>query len=130
MLKHHNIFAAGDCTGTSEEKTAFNAELAATLASDNIIKLDKGLELMEYPGSLIHGLVEMPTVVCVSLYKNDGIFVIQNKCITGYITGYIKYMVESIQVLMAKEWAIINYMMEKSEKMTLWCIKRLFGDKN
>jgi NADH dehydrogenase FAD-containing subunit len=84
------IFAAGDCTDSPEEKTAFAADLAATLAAKNIIRLAAEQPLLRYPQDLLGGLDSVPVVGGVSLYKYTGIMVMNKDVQVGLVPGIMK----------------------------------------
>ena len=62
-----NVFAVGDCAGTTEEKTAFSADLNATAVALNIRALHRGKPARNYP-EVVRGTDRVPAIVCVSLY--------------------------------------------------------------
>lgn len=83
-----------------------SADLAASLASQNIIRLANGQkDLLHFPESNCHGRV--PDIVDVSLYKFNGIFQFQWIVVSGVTAAFSKFMIENMQVLLAQEWTIV-----------------------
>ena len=98
------VFSAGDCTSSNEEKTALSADLAASLAAQNIERLDGGVELMTYPEGVTYGASMVPNIQNVSLYKYNGILQFNNLILVGWLPAIAKAGIEMHQMLMAKEW--------------------------
>lgn len=116
VLQMPNVFAAGDCTSTVEEKTAFTADLSAALAARNIIRLSEGrTDLLTYPESSAHGPI--PEITDLSLYKYDGVLQVKRIVVTGIPAAMSKLMVESIQLMLAREWRIVIYLWSWIEYM-------------
>jgi NADH dehydrogenase FAD-containing subunit len=105
------VFAAGDCTDTPEEKTAFAAELAATLAAKNIIRLAAEQPLLRYPQDLLGGLESVPVLAGVSLYKHTGIMVMNKDVQVGFVPGIMKGFAAFLIVgtVRGKGWASATY---------------------
>lgn len=103
------VFAAGDCTDTADEKTAFSADLAAALAAQNITRMSEGkTDLLTFPESSTLGPV--PEVADVSLYKFDGVLQVKSLVITGIPAAISKALVEAMQLMLAKEWKVAIYL--------------------
>jgi len=81
-----NIFSAGDVNAIREEKTAQSAEKQAEIVVKNILRMERGKELIKY----IHN--EKPMVI--SLGKDDGILVYKNFVLRGIIPGFLKRVIE------------------------------------
>jgi len=81
-----NVFAAGDITNVSEEKTAQNAEKQADIVAKNIINIEKGKNPEKY--------LSKPRVMVISLGKWHGILVYKNFVLTGLIPGLLKGLIE------------------------------------
>jgi len=81
-----NIFVAGDINSISIEKTAQNAEHQANIVIDNIIAIERKLNMKKY--ILGH------TPMIISLGKWDGIFEYKNLVITGIIPALMKKFIE------------------------------------
>ncbi|KAL4421653.1 hypothetical protein ABPG75_010944 [Micractinium tetrahymenae] len=77
-----NVFAAGDCTNTPEEKTAAFAGVAATVAAGNIIVLHAGKELKTYPEGTFGGLLP-PMAGGFTLGASAGVLQIGSNVQTG-----------------------------------------------
>lgn len=100
------MFSAGDCTNTNDEKTALSADLAAALAAENVIRLADGQnDLLRFPESNCHGRV--PDIVDVSLYKFNGVFQFQWIVVSGVTAAVSKFMIETLQLLLAQEWTVV-----------------------
>lgn len=96
------VFAAGDCAGSPEEKTALAASLSGALAGLNIKNLAAGKALLRFPQDMCHGLEAVPMVQNVSLHRKDGVMVMGSKVTTGASTASMKGMVEWFVVHDAK----------------------------
>mmetsp|Transcript_21440 Transcript_21440/g.54996 ORF Transcript_21440/g.54996 Transcript_21440/m.54996 type:complete len:406 (+) Transcript_21440:177-1394(+) len=98
------IFAAGDCTNTTEEKNALNADLGASCVVENILRLSRGrTDLLTFPEGVCHGSMASPDIACVSLYKYHASMQFNRLVINGRLPVLIKNMVEMFQMLVAKE---------------------------
>ncbi len=82
----HNIFAAGDVTAITEEKTAHNAERHAKIVVRNIQHLEKREKLERYRPK------RAPLII--SLGRNYGILTSKHWVIKGRIPGLLKRVVE------------------------------------
>lgn len=81
-----NVFAAGDITSVSEEKTAQNAEKQAEVVVKNIFNIEKGKNLEKY--------LSKPRIMVISLGKWHGILVYKDFVLTGLIPGILKGLIE------------------------------------
>ncbi len=89
-----NIFAAGDITDRSVEKTAQNSIIQAKIVSSNINALESKDNLKEYNSR--------KTPLIISLGKYYGIFTWGNFTFTGIIPGLMKTIIEKIEMLKYK----------------------------
>jgi apoptosis-inducing factor 2 len=81
-----HIFAAGDFAGIKEEKTAQSAERSAEVIVRNINHLEKKEKLEKY--------MPKKRIMVISLGKWNGSLEYNNFCVTGFIPGVIKSLVE------------------------------------
>lgn len=88
------VFAAGDCTDSPEEKTAFAASLSGALAAINIINAAFGKPLLRFPQDICFGKDEVPQMQNVSLHRKNGIMVTKGVVKTGPSSAQMKGMVE------------------------------------
>lgn len=80
------IFAAGDITSCSVEKTAQNAEEQAKIVVKNILALEKGVEMKSYKCK--------KTPLVISLGRYDGIYESRDFVFGGKIPALMKWMIE------------------------------------
>ena len=81
-----NIFAGGDLTGISEEKTAQTAIIHAKVISNNIINLERGKNLKKYAPK------KRPMVIFLG--RLTGIFEYGNFSIRGFPAAILKKLIE------------------------------------
>ncbi len=88
LLRHSNIFVAGDAASVPEEKLAQNAEKHAEVVVKNILRLERGGKrpLCSYRSSA--------RPVLISLGKLDGILIYAGWTLTGFIPAVMKEVVE------------------------------------
>mgnify|MGYP001571337826 FL=1 len=86
LIRERNIFAAGDITDRTEEKTAQNAERQAKIVVKNLIALENNEELVEYHSKR--------TPLVISLGKYNGILDLGNFVFTGIIPAFLKSFIE------------------------------------
>jgi len=83
---YHNIFAVGDVSDRTEEKTAQNAERQARIVVKNIFALEKKDKITKYHSKR--------TPLVISLGKYNGILDLGNFVLTGFIPGLLKSFIE------------------------------------
>ncbi len=86
LTNHKNIFAAGDITDITEEKTAQNALRQARAVVKNIKAIENNKPLLIYKSK------QAPLVI--SLGKYCGIFSWKNFVFTGIVPGILKTLIE------------------------------------
>eukprot|EP00803_Ostreobium_quekettii_P009912 evm.model.scf_942EXC.3 EVM.evm.TU.scf_942EXC.3 scf_942EXC:24897-28282(+) len=121
------VFSAGDCTSIAEEKTALTADLAATLAARNIERMDNGRVLMVYPEGATYGGSSAPCIQNVSLFKYSGIMQISSLVIVGALPALAKWLIEVIQMLMAREWWLAVWLWDWMESGSVLTARLLFA---
>lgn len=90
MEGHENIFVAGDVSSFPEEKTAQNAHNHAKRVIKNILRKNKGRELLRYKPK--------ERAMVLSLGKYNGIFTYKKFTITGIVPGIMKSMIEKMEM--------------------------------
>lgn len=86
LKNHKNIFAVGNITTISQEKSAQNAEREANHLVKNIKKILRGKELQPFIPK------EGPMVISLGPY--DGLFVYKNLTLTGLFPALLKKIIE------------------------------------
>ena len=122
---YENVFGCGDCSDTTEEKTAFAADLSAQLVARNIQRHMLNQPLLRYPQDVCQGRDALPDIACISLYKRDGILQINDCVITGSLAAMAKSQIEFMQLAIAGEQSWALYVWNLMELSNLWISKFL-----
>jgi len=123
-----NVFAVGDCCSSPEEKNALNADLAATCASQNILRKSRGeSDLLRFPGGVCHGAPRVPDLVCVSLAASHGILQFNRLVVAGRLPALAKWIIEFFQVNIAAGSRFWNAIWTAQEGASVWLGKYAFN---
>ena len=93
-----NVYAAGDCCGTNEEKNAFTADLNATAVARGILASYRRKPVaLSYPRSVC-GRNTTPKIAVVSLHKRNAVMQFNSLVLGGPLPAFVKGMIEFFQV--------------------------------
>ena len=93
-----NVYAAGDCCGTNEEKNAFTADLNATAVARRILaSYSRKPVALNYPRSVC-GQDATPNIAVVSLHKRNAVMQFNSLVLGGPLPAFVKGMIEFFQV--------------------------------
>lgn len=99
------VFAAGDCTAGSHERTALAADLQAGLVARNIKRLAAGQPLLRWPQDACYGAERHCRQEVISLHKHDGVMVVGERVVlTGPLAAWVKAGLERTQLQVASSW--------------------------
>ena len=120
------MFACGDCVSTPFEKTAFTADISATLAVRNLQRLDEGRHMLSYPEGVCFNAETPPQVTNISLYKTNGILQFNKLIITGILAASMKAGVEYFYVGVMNDRFLAKVFWSGMETFMLFSGKSLF----
>ncbi len=126
------VFAIGDCCDTDEEKNALTADLNATLAAKNILKLLQGgghdeQQLLRYPQDVCFGLEQSPSIACVSLGPWSAVMQLQWLVVGGILAAFVKVLIETMQTEIAHGSKFFAWLWALMEHLNVWVCATLLG---
>lgn len=92
-----NVYGAGDCASTKEEKNAFSADLNATAVVQNIRARRAGRPARGYPRSVC-GSDSVPRIAVVSLHKWNAVMQFNGLVLGGAFPAFVKWFIEAMQI--------------------------------
>ena len=125
VVGYDNVFATGDCMLWNDEKNAMNADVSATLACRNVIRLAEGAdasvagELLQYPQGVCYGRSTVPLIAVLSLYKYHAVMQFNWLVVSGPLATLMKYVIEFLQIHTARENAFLSAVWNVCEHMSL-----------
>ena len=125
---YENVFAVGDCMRWNDEKNAMSADLSASLASRNVIRMieERG-ELLVYPEGVCYGRREVPLIAVLSLYKYHAVLQFNWFVLTGPLAAFMKWFIEFLQIQTARENAVLSAFWNFCEEMSLLAGRYVFA---
>lgn len=120
VLGMPNVYACGDCADVAGcPKTAFAADLQAELVAKNILRSLTSQPPLQFPQGVCFDKEKVPTICAVSLYKYDGVLVVNWVVVTGLLAAAAKALIERMQVAAARGNAVVRCVWGLMERVSV-----------
>jgi NADH dehydrogenase FAD-containing subunit len=121
-----NVYAAGDCCGTNEEKTAFTADLNASAVAHRILASHRTNHVsLSYPKSVC-GRNTTPKIAVVSLHKRNAVMQFNGLVLGGPLPAFVKHLIEFFQVHSALGTPGVTFIWDAVESTNIFLGRFLF----
>lgn len=121
-----NVYAAGDCCGTSEEKNAFTADLNATAVARQILASHRKRRVkLSYPRSVC-ARNSTPSIAVVSLHKWNAVMQFNGLVLGGALPAFVKWLIEKLQVHSALGTPGVTFIWDAVETINVFLARFLF----
>ena len=121
-----NVYAAGDCCGTNEEKNAFTADLNATVVARQILASHKRKRVkLSYPRSVC-ARNTTPSISVISLHKWSAVMQFNGLVLGGPLPAFVKWLIEKLQVHSALGTPGVTFIWDAVETINVFLARFLF----
>ena len=121
-----NVYAAGDCCGTNEERNAFTADLNATAVARGILASYRRKPVaLSYPRSVC-GQSTTPKIAVVSLHKRNAVMQFNGLVLGGPLPAFVKGLIEFFQVHSALGTPGVTFVWDALESTNVFLGRFLF----